>query len=81
MRDDLTAAILSRVDVVVVASTISATTGPQAGHLNSAYSHGYPHLVRSAVMLTTSTKSLRTAVRNLHEDFELGVPGCARHPP
>ena len=73
MRDDLTAAILSRVDAVVVVSTTryDGAAGAQ-DTLNWLISHGYPHLVRSAVMLISNVNKVTAdkAVRNLHEDFE-----------
>ncbi len=73
MRDDLTAAILSRVDAVVVVSTTryDGAAGAQ-DTLNWLISHGYPHLVRSAVMLISNVNRVTAdkAVRNLHEDFE-----------
>ncbi len=73
MRDDLTAAILSRVDAVVVVSTTryDGAAGAQ-DTLNWLISHGYPHLVRSAVMLISNVNKVSAdrAVRNLHEDFE-----------
>jgi MinD-like ATPase involved in chromosome partitioning or flagellar assembly len=73
MRDDLTAAILSRVDAVVVVSTtrFDGATGAQ-DTLNWLISHGYPHLVRSAVMIISNVNKVSAdkAVRNLHEDFE-----------
>jgi MinD-like ATPase involved in chromosome partitioning or flagellar assembly len=73
MRDDLTAAILSRVDAVVVVSTtrFDGATGAQ-DTLNWLISHGYPHLVRSAVMIISNVNKVTAdkAVRNLHEDFE-----------
>ena len=73
MRDDLTAAILSRVDAVVVVSTtrFDGAVGAQ-DTLNWLISHGYPHLVRSAVMIISNVNKVTAdkAVRNLHEDFE-----------
>ena len=73
MRDDLTAAILSRVDAVVVVSTtrFDGAVGAQ-DTLNWLISHGYPHLVRSAVMIISNVNKVAAdkAVRNLHEDFE-----------
>ncbi len=73
MRDDLTAAILSRVDAVVVVSTtrFDGAVGAQ-DTLNWLISHGYPHLVRSAVLIISNVNKVSAdkAVRNLHEDFE-----------
>lgn len=73
MRDDITAAVLSAADAVMVVSTTryDGALGAQET-LNWLITHGYPHLVRSAVMVISNVNKVKAtkAVRNLHEDFE-----------
>ncbi|MBU8840626.1 hypothetical protein EB74_22690 [Mycobacterium sp. SWH-M5] len=73
MRDDITAAVLSMADAVVVVST-TRYDGAEAAQqtLNWLISHGYPHLVREAVMVISNVNRVTPtkAVRNLHEGFE-----------
>ncbi|WP_308161886.1 MinD/ParA family ATP-binding protein [Mycolicibacterium goodii] len=73
MRDDITAAVLSMADAVVVAST-TRYDGAEAAQqtLNWLISHGYPGLVREAVMVISNVNKITPtkAVRNLHEGFE-----------
>ncbi|WP_263987607.1 MULTISPECIES: MinD/ParA family ATP-binding protein [Mycolicibacterium] len=73
MRDDITAAVLSMADAVVVAST-TRYDGAEAAQqtLNWLISHGYPGLVREAVMVISNINKITPtkAVRNLHEGFE-----------
>lgn len=72
MRDDITAAVLSMADSVVVVST-TRYDGAEAAQqtLNWLISHGYPHLVREAVMVISNVNrvSPTKAVRNLYEGF------------
>lgn len=73
LRDDVTAAILAMADAVVVVST-TRLDGAQGAEetLNWLIEHGYPHLVRSAVMVISNVSRVEAsaAVRDLHEDFE-----------
>ncbi|WP_325096741.1 MinD/ParA family ATP-binding protein [Mycolicibacterium vinylchloridicum] len=73
MRDDITAAVLSMADAVVVVST-TRYDGAEAAQqtLNWLISHGYPGLVREAVMVISNVNKITPtkAVRNLHEGFE-----------
>ncbi|MCH9736855.1 MAG: MinD/ParA family protein [Actinomycetia bacterium] len=72
MRDDITAAVLSMADAVIVAST-TRYDGAEAAQesLNWLIAHGYPHLVRSAVMVISNVNKITPtkAVHNLHEGF------------
>lgn len=73
MADDVTAAVLQMADAVVVVSTTRLDGAKYAQDtLNWLLAHGYPHLVRSAVMVISNVTKIAadTAVRNLHEDFE-----------
>ncbi|MBS9535990.1 AAA family ATPase [Mycobacterium sp. M1] len=73
MRDELAGAVLSVADAVVVVSTTryDGAIGAQET-LNWLVEHGYPHLVRSAVLVISNANRVRAsaAVRNLREDFE-----------
>jgi MinD-like ATPase involved in chromosome partitioning or flagellar assembly len=73
MRDDVTAAVLEAADAVMVVSTTryDGALGAQET-LNWLIEHGYPHLVRSAVMVISNVNKVNAtkAVRNLHEEFE-----------
>lgn len=76
MRDDITAAILAHVDAVVVVSTTRYDGAEGAKEtLNWLIDHGYPHLVRSAVMIISNVNKVTPtkAVKNLHENFERAV--------
>ena len=76
MRDDVIAAVLSMADVVVVPTT-TRYDGAEAARetLDWLMQHGYPHLVRSAVMVVSNVNKVTPtkAVRNLHEGFERAV--------
>jgi MinD-like ATPase involved in chromosome partitioning or flagellar assembly len=73
LRDDITAAVLNAADAVVVVSTTryDGATGAQ-DTLNWLIQHGYPHLVRSAVMVISNVNKVNAtkAVRSLREEFE-----------
>jgi MinD-like ATPase involved in chromosome partitioning or flagellar assembly len=74
LRDDVTRAVLDMADAVVVPSTtrLDGAAGA-ADTLNWLLSHGYPHLVHSAVVVISNIYRIKTpseAVRGLHEDFE-----------
>ncbi len=74
LRDDVTHAVLSMADAVVVPSTtrLDGAAGA-ADTLNWLLAHGYPHLVHSAVVVISNIYRIKTpseAVRGLHEDFE-----------
>jgi MinD-like ATPase involved in chromosome partitioning or flagellar assembly len=76
LADDLTAAILDMVDAVVVVSTTGLDGARGAEDtLNWLLAHGYPHLVRSAVIVISNVAKVSAdkAVRQLHEDFERTV--------
>ncbi|WP_245908931.1 MinD/ParA family ATP-binding protein [Mycobacterium neglectum] len=76
MRDDVIAAVLSMADAVVVPTT-TRYDGAEAARetLDWLMQHGYPHLVRSAVMVVSNVNKVTPtkAVRNLHEGFERAV--------
>ena len=76
LRDDVMAATLAAADAVVVVST-SRLDGAEgaAETLNWLVDHGYPHLVRSAVMMISDVNkvSASSSVRKLHEQFEKAV--------
>lgn len=76
MRDDVIAAVLSMADVVVIPTT-TRYDGAEAARetLDWLMQHGYPHLVRSAVMVVSNVNKVTPtkAVRNLHEGFERAV--------
>lgn len=78
MRDDLTRAILELlpVDAIVVPST-TRLDGAQgaAMTLNWLLKHGYPHLVRQAVVVVSNINKVGAIdqVRSLHEDFQKAV--------
>jgi MinD-like ATPase involved in chromosome partitioning or flagellar assembly len=73
LNDDITSAILGMVDAVVIVSTtgLDGARGAQ-DTVNWLLAHGYPHLVRSAVVVISNVSKVPAgkAVRNLHEDFE-----------
>ena len=76
LNDDLTAAMLAVVDAVVVVSTTGLDGARGAEEtLNWLLAHGYPHLVRSAVVVISNVSRVGAgqAVRHLHEDFERTV--------
>ena len=76
LQNDITAALLTMVDAVVVVST-TALDGARGAQdtLNWLLEHGYPNLVRSAVVVVSNIAKVRAprAVRTLHEDFERAV--------
>jgi MinD-like ATPase involved in chromosome partitioning or flagellar assembly len=74
MRDDITKAILEYlpVDAVVVPSTTRLDGARGAAEtLNWLLTHGYPHLVRDAVVMVSNINNINASeqVRRLHEDF------------
>lgn len=78
MRDDITKAILDElpVDAVVVPSTTRLDGALAAADtLNWLMEHGYPHLVRQAVVVVSNINKIKASekVRRLHEDFEKAV--------
>ncbi|MCT7372049.1 MULTISPECIES: MinD/ParA family ATP-binding protein [Mycolicibacterium] len=73
--DDVTRAILDYlpVDALVVPSTTSLDSAKAASRtLNWLMEHGYPHLVREAVVIVSNTKKVDAGaqVKQLHKDFE-----------
>jgi MinD-like ATPase involved in chromosome partitioning or flagellar assembly len=76
LRDDVMAAALAAADAVVVVSTTRLDGAEGAAEtLNWLVDHGYPHLVRSAVMVISDVNRVTasSAVRKLHEQFEKAV--------
>ena len=76
MRDDVMAAVLGAVDAVVVVSTTRLDGADGAAEtLNWLVDHGYPHLVRSAVIVISDVFKVTesSSVRKLHEQFEKAV--------
>lgn len=76
LNDDITAALLTMVDAVVVASTTGLDGARGAEQtLNWLLAHGYPHLVRSAVVVISNVSKVSAdkAVAHLYEDFERTV--------
>jgi len=76
LNDDITTAMLDLVDAVVVVSTTGLDGAKGAEHtLNWLLAHGYPHLVRSSVVVISNVTKVSAgkAVSNLHEDFERTV--------
>lgn len=76
LRDDVMAAVLAAVDAVVVVSTTRLDGAEGAADtLNWLVSHGYPHLVRSAVVMISDVNkvSASSSVHKLHEQFEKAV--------
>lgn len=73
LRDDVTAAILSLADAIVIVSTTNLDGAKGAGEtINFLLAHGYPHLVHQAVVVISNVSKVPAskAVRHLHEDFE-----------
>lgn len=78
VRDDITKAILDvlPVDAVVVPSTTRLDGARGAAQtLNWLLTHGYPHLVRQAVVVVSNINKIDASdqVRGLHEDFQKAV--------
>ena len=76
MRDDVMAAVLSLVDAVVVVSTTRLDGAEGAADtLNWLIEHGYPHLVRNAVVVISDVNKVSASgsVSKLHEQFEKAV--------
>jgi MinD-like ATPase involved in chromosome partitioning or flagellar assembly len=76
LRDDLMAAVLAAADAVIVVSTTRLDGADGAAEtLNWLVDHGYPHLVRSAVIVISDVFKVpqSSAVRKLHEQFEKAV--------
>jgi MinD-like ATPase involved in chromosome partitioning or flagellar assembly len=76
LRDDVMAAVLAEVDAVVVVSTTRLDGADGAAEtLNWLVDHGYPDLVRSAVIVISDVFKLSqsSSVRKLHEQFEKAV--------
>lgn len=76
LRDDVMAAVLAAADAVVVVSTTRLDGADAAAEtLNWLVDHGYPDLVRSAVILISDVFKLTqsSSVRKLHEQFEKAV--------
>jgi MinD-like ATPase involved in chromosome partitioning or flagellar assembly len=78
IRDDITGAILRLlpVDAIVVPSTTRLDGARGAAEtLNWLLTHGYPHLVRQAVVMVSNINnvSANERVRALHEDFQHAV--------
>src|SRR5262245_26803666 len=68
--------MLAAADAVVVVSTTRLDgAGGAAETLNWLVDHGYPHLVRSAVVIITDVNKMSqsSSVRKLHEQFEKAV--------
>ncbi|WP_239657018.1 MinD/ParA family ATP-binding protein [Mycobacterium riyadhense] len=75
MRDDITKSILNDlpVDAIVVPSTTRLDGALAAADaLNWLMEHGYPHLVRQAVVVVSNINA-SARVQRLHEDFEKAV--------
>ena len=78
IRDDITHAILQSlpVDAIVVPSTTRVDGARGAAEtLNWLLTHGYPHLVRQAVVVVSNINKVHAShqVRGLHEDFQKAV--------
>ena len=76
LRDDVMAAVLAAADAVVVVSTTRLDGADAAAEtLNWLVDHGYPDLVRSAVILISDVFKVTqsSSVRKLHEQFEKAV--------
>ncbi|MGV7724228.1 nucleotide-binding protein [Mycobacterium kansasii] len=78
MRDDIIKAILDElpVDAIVVPSTTRLDGAKGAADtLNWLMEHGYPHLVRQAVVVVSNVNNINASaqVRGLHEDFDKAV--------
>jgi MinD-like ATPase involved in chromosome partitioning or flagellar assembly len=76
LRDDVMAAVLAAADAVVVVSTTRLDGADGAAEtLNWLVDHGYPDLVRSAVIVISDVFELTqsSSVRKLHEQFEKAV--------
>jgi MinD-like ATPase involved in chromosome partitioning or flagellar assembly len=76
LRDDVMGAVLATADAVVVVSTTRLDGADGAAEtLNWLVDHGYPHLVRSAVIVISDVfkVSQSSSVRKLHEQFEKAV--------
>jgi MinD-like ATPase involved in chromosome partitioning or flagellar assembly len=74
LRDDLTRTMLQRIqlDAIVVPSTTRLDGAKGAAEtLNWLATHGYPHLVREAVVVVSNINKIDASdkVRRLHEDF------------
>ena len=76
LRDDVMAAVLDAADAVVVVSTTRLDGADGAAEtLNWLVDHGYPDLVRSAVIVISDVFKVAqsSSVRKLHEQFEKAV--------
>jgi MinD-like ATPase involved in chromosome partitioning or flagellar assembly len=76
LRDDVMAAVLAAADAVVVVSTTRLDGADGAAEtLNWLVDHGYPDLVRSAVIVISDVFKVAqsSSVRKLHEQFEKAV--------
>ncbi|WP_254848370.1 MinD/ParA family protein [Mycobacterium sp. SP-6446] len=76
LRDDVMAAVLAGADAVVVVSTTRLDGADGAAEtLNWLVDHGYPHLVRSAVIVISDLFKVTqsSSVRKLHGQFEKAV--------
>lgn len=76
LRDDVMAAVLGAADAVVVVSTTRLDGADGAAEtLNWLVDHGYPDLVRSAVIIISDVFKVTesSSVRKLHEQFEKAV--------
>lgn len=76
LRDDVMAAVLAAADAVVVVSTTRLDGADGAAEtLNWLVDHGYPDLVRSAVIVISDVFKVdqSSSVRKLHEQFEKAV--------
>ena len=78
LRDELTRTMLDRIriDAIVVPSTTRLDGAKGAAEtLNWLATHGYPHLVREAVVIVSNINKIDASqsVRRLHEDFERTV--------
>jgi MinD-like ATPase involved in chromosome partitioning or flagellar assembly len=76
LRDDVMAATLAAADAVVVVSTTRLDGADGAAEtLNWLVDHGYPDLVRSAVIVISDVFKVAqsSSVRKLHEQFEKAV--------
>jgi MinD-like ATPase involved in chromosome partitioning or flagellar assembly len=76
LRDDVMAAVLAAADAVVVVSNTRLDGADGAAEtLNWLVDHGYPDLVRSAVIVISDVFKVAqsSSVRKLHEQFEKAV--------
>jgi MinD-like ATPase involved in chromosome partitioning or flagellar assembly len=76
LRDEVMAAVLAAADAVVVVSTTRLDGADGAAEtLNWLVDHGYPDLVRSAVIVISDVFKVTqsSSVRKLHEQFEKAV--------